>query len=187
MVLAYSLVFFLLPPDSRYMTALLPPLSLAVAGSLPPRWNRALPVLAVLAFLPGWAYGVFRIEREGPLPVTPPERRLYLDRKVPGYGALDHLNRLRGRSYTVYGLYTESLVYYAEGTLLGDWNGPARYASVAPGIKDPEALHRRLRELGADYLLVLREQGRLLPAGPEWSRLFPRVYSDAKADVYEVR
>jgi hypothetical protein len=184
--LAYSFVFFLVPPDSRYMTALLPPLSLALAGSVPPWRSRVLAILAVLAFLPGWAYGVYRIEREGPLPVTAPERRLYLARKLPGYAALDHLNRLRGRRYTVYGLRTESLVYYAEGVLLGDWSGPARYSSVVPALADPEALHRRLRELGADYLLILREQGRVLPRGPEWSRRFRRIYSDGRADVYEL-
>jgi hypothetical protein len=184
--LAYSLVFFLLPPDSRYMTALLPPLSLAVAGSVPPWRSRVLAALALLAFLPGWAYGVYRIEREGPLPVTAAGRRLYLVHKLPAYGALDHLNRLRGRDYTVYGLYTENMVYFAEGVLLGDWSGPARYSSVAPRMKDPEALHRRLRDLGADYLLLLRQQGVRLPRTPEWERRFRRVYSDARADVYEL-
>lgn len=185
MSLAYSLVFFLLPPDSRYMTALMPTLSLAVAGSVP--WKRALPVLALVAFLPGWAYGVYRVERAGPLPVTSPERHLYLARKLPAYAALDHLNRLHGQRYTVYGVYTESMVYHAEGTLLGDWNGPARYSTVLPGLKDPEAFHRRLRELGADYLLLIRERGVRLPRGPEWDRLFRRVYSDPRADVYALR
>ena len=185
MSLAYSLIFFQLPADSRYMTALLPPLSLAVAGSV--TWKRALPVLAFVAFLPGWAYGIYRIDREGPLPVTTPERRLYLARKLPAYAALDHLNRLRGRDYTVYGLYLESMVYHAEGTLLGDWSGPARYSSVVPRMKDPGALHRRLRELGAEYLLISREQGIRLPRGPEWDRLFRRIYSDARADVYEIK
>jgi hypothetical protein len=189
MSLAYSFVFFLLPPDSRYMTTLLPPLSLALAGSVS-SWQRkrwVLPALALLAFLPGWTYGIYRIEREGPLPVTAPERRVYLARKLPAYGALDHLNRLHGRSYTVYGLYTENMVYHAEGTLLGDWSGPVRYSSVAPTMANPEAFHRRLRELGADYLLLVREHGVRLPKGAEWSRLFRRIYSDAQADVYELR
>lgn len=185
MCLAYSLTFFLLPADSRYMTALLPPLSLAVAGSVP--WNRAVPVLALVAFLPGWAYGIYRIDQEGPLPVTAPERHHYLVRELPAYAALDHLNRLRGSRYTAYGLYTENMVYHAEGTLLGDWSGPARYSTVAPTMKDPEAFHRRLRELGADYLLLVRERGVRLPKGPEWSRRFHRIYSDPRADLYELK
>jgi 4-amino-4-deoxy-L-arabinose transferase-like glycosyltransferase len=184
MSLAYSLVFLLLPPDSRYMTTLLPALSLAVAGSVP--WKRALPALALLAFLPGWAYGIYRIEKEGPLPVTATERRLYLARELPAYAALDHLNRLRGSSYTVYGLYTENMVYHADGTLIGDWSGPASYSKVVPTMKDPKAFHRRLQEAGADYLLLVRERGVRLPRGPEWDRLFRRIYSDARADVYEL-
>lgn len=189
MSLAYSLLFFLLPPDSRYMTALLPLVSLALAGTLS-QWRMrgwVLPVLAVLVFLPGWAYGIYRIEREGPLPVTSPERHLYLARKLPAYAALDHLNRLRGRDYTAYSFHTENMVYYAEGTLLGDWSGPARYSAVVPTLADPEALQRHLRELGVDYLLLVRERGIRLPRGPEWSRRFRRVYSDGRADVYELR
>ncbi len=185
MCLAYSLTFFLLPADSRYMTALLPPLSLAVAGSV--RWNRAVPVLALVAFLPGWAYGIYSIDREGPLPVTVSERQHYLARELPAYAALDHLNRLRGSRYTVYGLYTENMVYHAEGALIGDWSGPARYSTVMPTMNNPEALHRRLRELGADYLLLVRERGVRLPEGAEWSRRFHRIYSDPRADLYELK
>jgi hypothetical protein len=186
--LAYSLLFFVLPPDSRYMTAFLPLVSLALAGTLA-SWRLrpgVLPALAVLLFLPGWAYGLYRLHREGPLPVTAGEREVYLTRKLPTYAALAHLNRLRGRSYTIYGLHTENMVYHAEGILLGDWSGPARYSRVVPVLGDPEALHRRLRELGAGYLLLPRERGIRLPRDPAWSRRFHRVYSDARADVYEL-
>ena len=123
---------------------------------------------------------------QGPLPVTARERRDYLAEKLPAYAALDHLNRLHGRSYTVYGLHTENMVYHAEGILLGDWSGPARYSGVVTAMEDPEALHRHLRTLGADYLLLVRERGVRLPRGPEWSRRFRRIYSDPRADVYEL-
>ncbi len=188
MSLAYSFVFILLPPDSRYMTALLPAVSLALAGTLS-RWRMrtwALPALAVLAFLPGWAYGVYRHGREGPLPVTTLERRDYLAAKLPVYAALAHLNHLRGRSYSVYGLYTENMVYYAEGTLLGDWSGLARFSGVEAVMAAPEDLHRHLRRLGADYFLLDRGRGVRLPRGPEWDRRFRRIYSDSRADVYEL-
>jgi 4-amino-4-deoxy-L-arabinose transferase-like glycosyltransferase len=188
MSLAYSAVFILLPPDSRYMTALLPLVSLALAGTLS-RWRMrgwVLPAAAVLAFLPGWAYGVYRLGREGPLPVSALERRHYLAAKLPAYAALDHLNRLHGRSYSVYGLYTENMVYHAEGTLLGDWSGLARFAGAEAVMTDPEALHRHLRRLGAGYLLIERGRGVRHPKGPEWDRRFRRIYSDSKADVYEL-
>ena len=183
--LAYSLLFFILPPDSRYMTAVLPLASLALAATLS-RWplRRWVPaVLALLLFLPGWAYGIYRIGRQGPLPATAPERDAYLARKLPAYAAVDHLNDLRGERYTAYAFFAESMVYHADGTLLGDWSGPARFSRLFPVLKDPELFHRRLRELGADYLLVMRGRGIRLPAG---DRRFRRIYSDRWAEVYQI-
>jgi hypothetical protein len=183
--LAYSLLLFVLPPDSRYMTAVLPLVSLALAWTLT-RWplrRWVLPALALLFFLPGWAYGLYRIGREGPLPVTPRERDLYLTRELPAYAALDHLNRLCGEGCTAYGLFAESMVYHADGTLLGDWSGPARYSRLFPVVDDPGELHRRLREMDAEYLLIVRGKGVRLSEGP----YFRRIYSDARADVYKLR
>ena len=186
--LAYSLLLFILPPDSRYMTAVLPLASLAFALTLA-RWRLrdwVLPALAVLLFLPGWAYGIYRTGREGPLPVTPRERDVYLARELPAYAALDHLNRRHGPGYTVYGLFAENMVYHAAGTLLGDWNGPARYSRVLSALGDPERFHRRLKALDADYLLIVRGKGVRLPEGPEWSRRFRRIYSDRWTEVYQI-
>jgi hypothetical protein len=183
--LAYSLLFLILPPDSRYMTALLPLASVALALTLS-RWTLrpwVLPAFALVLFLPGWTYGLYRIAREGPLPVTPRERTAYLSRELPAYAAVDHLNRLRRDHYTAYGLFAENLVYHADGTLLGDWNGPARYSTVFPLLDDPERLHRRLRELGAGYLLVVRGKGVSLSEGPR----FRRIYADPHAEVYELK
>jgi len=180
--LAYSLSFLILPPDSRYMTAALPLVSLALAVIL----SRKEWVLAALLLLPGWAYGVYRIARQGPLPVTAQEREAYLSQKLPVYAALAHLNRRHGEDYTVYGLYAENMVYHAEGTLLGDWNGPARYSQVLPAFHDPEALHRRMRELDADYLLIVRDRGVALPDAPEWRRRFRPFYSDRWTNVYQI-
>lgn len=176
----YSLSFLILPPDSRYMTAALPLFSLALAVIL----SRKEWVLAALLLLPGWGYGIYRIARQGPPPVTIQERDAYLSRKLPVYAALKHLNRRPG--YTVYGLFAENMVYHANGTLLGDWNGPARYSGLLPSFHDPEALHRRLRELDADYLLIVRGKGVALPDAPEWRRRFRPVYSDRWTEVYQI-
>lgn len=189
MALAYSLVFPILPPDSRYLTLGLPMVSLALGGvlaSLPLR-RGFIAVLAVLLFLPGWAYGLYRIEKEGALPVTPRERDLYLAKEQPAYAALHHLNRLKGRDYTVYGVHAEHLKYYAEGTYLGDWNGPASFSRVLAALNDPDALHQCLRSLGVDYLLAMQDDGvSRLPDTPAWHRRFRRIYSDGKAEVWEL-
>ena len=185
--LAYSLLFPLLPPDARYLVVVVPLISLALGGTLA-RWRfrpKVLPALAVLLFLPGWLYSFYRIDREGPLPVTARERELYLARELPAYAALQHLNRLWGSDYVVYGVLLENMVYHAEGTFLGDWSGPARFHRVLPAMGDPEAFHRLLRELGAGYLLLLPDRTPLLES-PDWRRRFRRIYADGKAEVYEL-
>lgn len=188
LVLAYSLLFPILPPDARYLAVVLPLLSLALGASAA-RWSLRpwfATALALLLFLPGWLYGLYRIEREGPLPATAGERELYLTRELPAYAALQHLDRLRGRDYTVYGIFTENMAYHSEGTLLGDWSGLARYTRMHAVLNDPELFHRRLRELGVEYLLNVREHGVRLPDGPDWHRLFRRIYSDGRAEIYEL-
>ncbi|MFL6289906.1 MAG: glycosyltransferase family 39 protein, partial [Thermoanaerobaculia bacterium] len=184
--LGYSLLFPILPPDSRYLAVVLPLVSLALAVSLT-RWRlRMLPAVAALLFLPGWLYALYGIHREGPLPASPGEREAYLRKELPAYAAVQHLDGLRGSHYVAYGLFAENMVYHADGTLLGDWNGPASYRRVLPTRRDPEAFHRRLRDLGAGYLLLPRDRNPPLPDRPAWRRRFHRIYSDGKAEVYEL-
>lgn len=187
---AYSLTFPVLPPDSRYLTVVLPMVSLALGGALAalPLRRGIAPALAILLFLPGWSYGLYRIEKQGPLPATREERDRYLAQEQPAYAALRFLNRLKGRDYTVYGVHAENLMYYAEGTYLGDWNGPASFSRILSALGDPDALHARLRSFGVDYLLSWQDDGvSRLPDTPEWHRRFRRIYADGKAEVWELQ
>lgn len=191
MAFAYSLTFPFLPPDSRYLTVALPPVSLVLGGALAalPLRRGVAPALAILLFLPGWSYGLYRIvEKEGPLPVTPAERDRYLAKELPAYAALRYLNRLEGSGYTVYGIHAENMKYHAEGTYLGDWNGPAGFSRVLSILNDPDALHARLRSFGVDYLLSWQDDGvSRLPDTPAWHRRFRRIYADGKAEIWELQ
>ena len=66
------------------------------------------------------------------------------------------------------------------------FRSPARYSGVLPMFHDPVALHRRMRELGAGYLLIVRDKGVALPDAPEWRRRFRPVYSDRWTEVYRI-
>jgi hypothetical protein len=183
---AYAVFFPLLPPDSRYLLPALPLVCLALAACLERpgirHWSTAL---ALLLLLPGVLYAGYRLVRQGSPPVTPKARERYLAAHLPLYPAFAWLNREGGRGYTVYGFFAEDMNYFAEGTLLGDWNGPARFLDVLPSFSDPEALWGRLRALGAGYLLVPRHRGVLrLPDGPASRRRFRPVYADPAADVF---
>lgn len=189
----YALACSWLPRDSRYLVPLLPLVSLAVVTSLaalPPRFRpgRALVWGLCLACLaPGWLYGFYSVQRYGPLPVTPAERDAFLARQVAVYPALAWLNRTRGHSYTVWALYSEQATYFADGRFLGDWVGPAGFGRVLAASPTPEALHRELRRLGADHLLLPAGSRLPFPEDGAFLAWFEPAYRDANARVYTLR
>lgn len=185
--LVWGAVFLFLPPDSRYLVSILPPVSLALAGSL---WigstriekRSLLAAVCALAFLPGWLYAGYRIARQGPPPATAAERELYLARKLPLYPAVRQLDRI---SSTAYAFHAENMKYFYEGALYGDWIGEARYRRFFPLVETPAMLHRELRELGATHLLLSKSPGTVRPPEPaEWKRWFRKVYEDPAAEVF---
>ena len=194
-VAAYAFACTWLPRDSRYLVAALPLVSLAVAGSVAifaNPWRRSRPLawgLCLACLAPGWLYGFYRTQRNGPLPVTTAGREAYLARKVPLYTAVAWLNRTRGSAYTVWALNAENVNYFADGRYMGDWVGPASFSRVLAAGRTPEALHRELRRLGADHLLVPTAAGKGLPFPEDavFRRWFELVYEDAEARVYTLR
>lgn len=193
---AFGLVWTRLPPDSRYLVTVLPLASLAVAGAAAPwlgRSRRWAAVLCLGCFLPGWLYAGYRVQSQGAPPVTAEQREAYLARKLAVYPALAHLNRTRGSRYTVWSLYAENMVYFAEGRFLGDWVGSASFPRVLAGARDARAFHGALRRVGATHLLIPVRSvsgGAVTPPIPEdaaFRRWFRLVYQDQGARVYELK
>ncbi|HEY9422180.1 MAG TPA: phospholipid carrier-dependent glycosyltransferase [Thermoanaerobaculia bacterium] len=193
---AFALAWTWLPPDSRYLAPVIPLVSLAVAGSIPPRLARLrflAPALCLACFLPGWLYAGYRVQRQGPPPVSSVEREAYLSRGLPIYPALSYLNRKLGRDYTVWALYAENMTYFAEGRFLGDWAGPASFQRVLGASRDAGSFHRELRRRGATHLLIparLADRREVAPPFPEdaaFRRWFRLVYQDPGARIYELR
>jgi 4-amino-4-deoxy-L-arabinose transferase-like glycosyltransferase len=183
---AYTAVFPLLWPDARYLLPALPLLCLALAAVLnrlaPARWGIAL---SILLLLPGWLYAGYRLARQGVPPATAQARERYLAARLPLYPALAWLNREGGQEYTVYAFFAENMTYFAAGTFLGDWLGPARFTELLPAWHDPQALWQRLRALGAGYLLVPRDRGGLaIPDSLAWRQRFRLVYADSQAVIF---
>jgi hypothetical protein len=121
------------------------------------------------------------------VPTDAVERERYLARRLPGYSALGWLNREHREGYTVYGLGAENLRYFADGRFLGDWNGPASYRELAPALRDSQMLSRRLRELGADFLLTRADRSATdLPHDRGFADRFRLVFEDRDARLFEV-
>jgi hypothetical protein len=188
--LVWMVVFLFLPPDSRYLVPILPPVSLALAGALSgalsgTNWFEKrswLAAVCVLAVLPGVLYAGYRIARQGPPPATAAERELYLARKLPLYPAVRHLDRM---STVAYAFHAENMKYFYTGDLYGDWIGTESYRRFLPLVETPALLHRELRELGVTHLLLSRSPGAVRPPGTsEWKRWFRQVYEDPAAEVF---
>ncbi len=188
--LVWAAVFLFLPADSRYLVPILPPLSLALAAvlgsSLRIERRSLLAAACVLAFLPGWLYAGYRIARQGPPPVTAAERDRHLARHLPLYPPVRHLDRI---SSVAYAFDAERMKYFYQGTLHGDWIGPASFRRLRPLAATPAVLHRELRKLGASHLLMSKTPGAARPpeageGGREWRRCFRRVYEDPAAEIF---
>jgi hypothetical protein len=142
--------------------------------------------LALLLLLPSLIYTGWRLHDGFPLRAA--ARESYLAQRLPGYAAVSALNREHPGGYRAYGLHLERLAYFADGTLLGDWFGPARFREVYARLDDPPALAAHLRRLGADYLIVPTTE---VPAArlrePDFAASFALVAADAGATTLRVR
>jgi len=150
----------LLPLHVRYLMPLAPVLALAAAsdaaGDRRIAWlarGRWRGLVTVLLLLPSLVWAAHRLVRLGPLPASVEMRECFLAERVPGFDGLAFLNRAHGARYTVYAAHAEHLHDYARGRFLGDWSGPHAFAKIL-GAPTSEALHARLSQAGAEYLLV---------------------------------
>jgi hypothetical protein len=153
MILGYLIIFTFLPQDSRYLLPLLPLVLIEAATLLPlplrtsPRWIAVAACIAAL--LPGPAYAIYRIVKQGPLPLTRAQQVAYLERRVPEYHALQLAGM--GRVYNCGG---EHLRAYANGPYFGDHVGPHSFHRV---LLNPR-MHANLVALDIDTLFVVKRR-----------------------------
>lgn len=177
-ILGYLVIFTFLPRDARYLVPLLPLVFIEAATLLPPlpRWLGA--AACIVAIVTGPAYAIYRIARQGPLPLTATQQTAYLTRRVPGYRAVQHAGT--SRTYACRG---EELQYYARGPFLGDHVGPYSYARVLGQGRDARRMHASLAALHIDTLLVARQTCTHLPLP---ARGFTLIYEDEAAQLWRV-
>jgi hypothetical protein len=80
------------------------------------------------------------------------------------------------------------MAYFADGTFMGDWFGPAGYSRVVPVLRDSRLLHRE-RALGADHLLIWRRDGLAnarLPADDFFRRHFKVLHVSGPIALFEI-
>ncbi len=199
LALAYILFWFLSVQVLRYLVPVIPLLCLASAAVLHQIlwpfgrvrqwvWHPVFALfLSALLLYPGWRYAVAHLKHYGPPPATSAERDSYLAQHLPAYGALAYLNARKGRDPVVYGLNTENLAYFADGQLIGDWFGPARFARIQEQLRSGRALYKELRTLGATFFLVgWHERHIELPQDEFFISHFRLVYAGPYVRLFEL-
>jgi len=161
------------PLDWRFLLPVLPLACVAIALILERLVPRRTTAVAAVLLLPGFAWGSILIAKFGAIPHSAAQRETFIARKIPVYRALQF-----ARGSTAYVLDASNSAYYCRGRCLGESIGPYRYELVDPLLDHPDQLAATLRRFGARYLIAERSRGLNLP--------FHRVYSDDKAEVFEV-
>jgi hypothetical protein len=199
-ILVFSLVFALLSfPDARLLLPIAPlwchligrgyeRLSLALLPAAS-RGRAAVVAVTLVALLPGLWKGIGELRWRGLPPTRNAERAAYLRLRLPAYAALEHLNRTRGSRASVYAFFAENLAYYAEGRYQGDWFGPAAYTGVFSVMAHPDAFADRLRELGADHLLIAAHGPYPQPVIGDtavFAHRFELIFADSGARLFRV-
>jgi 4-amino-4-deoxy-L-arabinose transferase-like glycosyltransferase len=198
--LGYVLFWFATVQVARYLIPVLPFLSLLAGAGLDRIASRWLPsggrggrglalVLLVASALvaPGWLYAIYRVGKHGSPPASVVTRDTYLARRLPSYPAYKLLNERHGTRYRVYSLRRENMAYFADGTFMGDWFGPARFSQIFGRLGDARALYAELNRLGADYFLVSTERGNVrLPDDTFFRDHFKLVYAQGPVTLFRL-
>lgn len=187
------------PPDARYFMPILPVVCFTISVPLEriSQWTilhtrmRMQQSLLIwmccgVLLLPGWLYTARAIFKRGRPPVGVAERDSFLSRQLPVYRAIEVLNRSFGTHFIVYAVHAENMAYWADGTLLGDWTGPASFARVLPLASNPQRLFCKLHELGAGYLLVTKGHADFPSptTDPRLSTRLRRIYEDETVELF---
>ena len=130
----------------------------------------------------GWA-----LLQRGPVPKGTREERAYLERRLPGTGALALLNRERGQDHTVFALGCDNLAFYSEGRFFATPFGPGATDRVLPAGATAGEVRSNLAVLGATHVLIcprasFGERWRALGA-PSWA---VRIHVPSEAELYAI-
>jgi predicted secreted protein len=121
-------------------------------------------------------------------PATQQARDAFLAARLPSYPAYLLLNRSKNTDYVLYALYDENMRYFAEGTVKGDWFGPARYSDMEASMGDGRRLYDQLQQEGAGYFLVA-ERGRTvqLPTDDFFRQHFEETYAIPGVRLFQLK
>jgi 4-amino-4-deoxy-L-arabinose transferase-like glycosyltransferase len=173
LALAFLCVWFFGSPSGRYLLPVIPLLCLgtgatlwSLAAALRRRTGFGVPValLAALLAIPGTRYAIARTAARGLPPVTPVAREAFIEKTYPTYPLYRWIEDAENAKPRIYAWRDSPLAYYAPGTFLGDWFGPARYSRIESVLPSASAVRETLAALGATYFVVPHALGPVAPS-----------------------
>jgi hypothetical protein len=193
LTISYMMFWFSSSQVYRYIIPILPVFSIGIIVSMNKylfsRQNslRFLLLLSILIATPGWLFTLNQIVNKGKIPVTKNEIQYYYAQHVYAYPAIDWLNKEKGRDYKLYSLYAENLFYYADGYILGEWQGHGRYSNIVSKLNDSKALFSELKKMGIGYFLYTTNRVPTeLAQDPYFMQHFKMVYAKPQIYLYEL-
>lgn len=195
---AYIVFWFATAPVMRYVLAILPVMSVAIAVMLDGtllklirpsvKWRIVVAGgLALVFAFAGLRPTAAAVHDAGVPPSTREARNRYLERHITSFRTLQFLNDLKHSGYTLYAMHGEDMRYFADGRVMGDWFGPARFSLIQSKFGDGQALYTELRQLKADYFLVRLDRVTApLPDDEFFRSHFKFVYAEPSIQLFEL-
>jgi 4-amino-4-deoxy-L-arabinose transferase-like glycosyltransferase len=119
------------------------------------------------------------------LPITEHMRDDYLRKHVRAFNLLQVANRTP--SLTIYQIGFEDSFYFAEGKMIGDHYGPARYTIVLDVLPHSERLHTTLSSMGIDLFLMDKGERFTLDFDSAFHDYFELIAEDHHGKLYRLK
>ncbi len=127
----------------------------------------------------------------GKVPVSSEERETFLLNSWPSYRTTKIASQLEGKTY---GLFSDNMVFYGKGKLIGSIYGETRFSDVLDLMNSPDLLYKHLRKMDVkNFLIVKQRMDRLHKIkNMELSRInssqyFVKIYEDNYTVLYMLK
>ena len=128
---------------------------------------------------------IVRATLQDRLPVTKQMRDDYLRKNVRAFNLLQIANKTP--SLNIYQLGFEDSFYFAEGTMIGDHFGPARYSIVLDVLSHSEHLHDTLKSMNIQLFLMNKRAGFTLDFDSSFHNYFELIAEDHHGRLYRLK
>jgi hypothetical protein len=119
-----------------------------------------------------------------PLPVTKQMRDEYFRKNVSAFNLLQVANKTP--SLNIYQIGFEDSFYFAEGKMIGDHFGPARYSTVLEPLPHSKKLHATLSSMNIQLFLMNKEGGNTMNFDSSFTNYFKLIAEDDHGKLYRL-